>query len=88
MDKCLTDPRRCDTSTMERIDPRPSRAHKRASLIKAVASALVAGLVSFVVMFLLFQLHVATSGYIAAGVAVVTAGIVSAVTLPTPVRER
>ena len=73
---------------MERLDPKPGREHKRSSLTKAVGSALLAGVVTFVVMFLLIQLQPGTAGFISAGVAVVVGGIVSAVTLPTPSRER
>ncbi|MGV8845076.1 hypothetical protein [Tessaracoccus sp.] len=73
---------------MERLDRKPTREHKRASLTKAIMFAVLAGVMTFVVMMLLVQLQPGTSGFIGAGVAVVVAGIVSAVTLPTPRRER
>lgn len=73
---------------MERLDPKPSRAHKRASLTKAIVAALAAGVVTFLVMALLLQLAGGTSGFIGASVAVLVGGLVAAITLPTPVRER
>lgn len=73
---------------MERLDPKPGRAHKRSSLIKGVGAAAVAGVVAFLLLFLLGQLQPGVSGLIGAGVAIVVGGIVSAITLPTPRRER
>lgn len=79
---------RWDDSIMERLDKKPTREHKRASLTKAIMFAAIAAVVTFVLMLLLVQLQPGTSAFIGAGVAVVVAGIVSAVTLPTPRRER
>ncbi len=73
---------------MERLDPKPARSSKITSLITAVASAVAAGVVSFLIMFLLLNLQSGTSGFIGAGVAIVVGGIVAAVSLPTPQRER
>lgn len=73
---------------MERLDPKPGRAHKRSSLIKGVGAAVIAGVVTFLLMFLLGQVQPGTAGAIGAGVAIVVGGIVSAITLPTPRRER
>ncbi len=73
---------------MERLDRKPSRSSKRTSLIAAVGSAVAAGVVTFLIMFLLLNLQSGTSGFIGAGVAIVVGGIVSAVSLPTPHRER
>lgn len=73
---------------MEILDAESSRAHKRASLMKAIMAALLAGAMVFVVLFLLIQLQPGTSGLIGAGVAVVVAGVVAAIATPTPHRER
>lgn len=73
---------------MERLDPKPPRAHKRSFLMVAVGSAVAAGVIAFLLMFLLLQLQSGTSGFIGAGVAIVVGGIVAAVATPTPHRER
>ncbi len=73
---------------MERLDPKPPRASKRTFFMLSVGSALAAGIITFLLLLLLFQLQSGTSGSIAAGVAVVVGGIVAAVASPTPHRER
>lgn len=73
---------------MERLDPKPPRANKRSFLMVAVGSAVAAGVIAFLLMFLLLQLQSGTSGFIGAGVAIVVGGIVAAVATPTPHRER
>ncbi len=72
---------------MERLDHKPPRSHKRNFLMLAVGSAIAAGVVAFLIMFLLIQLQSGTSGFIGAGVAVVVGGVVAAVVSPTPHRE-
>lgn len=73
---------------MERLDPKPGRTQKSSSLVKGVAAAAVAGLITFLLLFLLSDLNGGVSGMIGAGVAIVVGGLVSAITLPTPRRER
>ncbi len=72
---------------MERLDPKPGSAHKRSSLVKGILSAVVAGLLTFFIMFLVVNMQAGTAGSIGAGVAIVVGGLVSAITLPTPQRE-
>lgn len=73
---------------MERIDPKPGTAHKKTSLIKAIAAAVLAGVITFVLLFVVGQLQPGTAGALGAGVAIVVGGLVAAITLPTPRRER
>ena len=73
---------------MERLDPKPGRPQKSSSLVKAVGAAVVAGLITFLLLFLLSTLNAGVCGLIGAGVAIVVGGLVSAITLPTPRRER
>ena len=73
---------------MERLDAKPGRSHKSSSLVKAVAFAVIAGLITFFLLLLIVNLNGGVSGMIGAGVAIVVGGLVSAITLPTPRRER
>lgn len=73
---------------MERLDPKPARAEKRSSLVVGVVAAVVAGVAAFLLLFLLGQVQPGTSGLIGAGISITVGGIVSAITLPTPERER
>ncbi len=73
---------------MERLDPKPGRSQKSSSLAKGITSAVVAGLITFFLLFLITDLNGGVSGLIGAGVAIVVGGLVSAITLPTPRRER
>ncbi len=81
-------PATCHDSTMERLDPKPARGDKSASLGKAVAFAVIAGLVTFLLLFVLSDLNGGVSVMVGAGVAIVVGGLVSAISLPTPHRER
>ncbi len=73
---------------MERLDPKPGRGHKSSSLVKGIGSAVVAGLITFFLLFLIADMNEGVAGLIGAGVAIVVGGLVSAITLPTPRRER
>jgi len=73
---------------MERLDPKPPRSKKSSSLVKGIASAVLAGLITFFLLFFITDLNGGVSGLIGAGVAIVAGGLVSATTLPTPRRER
>lgn len=73
---------------MERLDAKPGRNHKNSSLVKGVAFAAIAGLITFFLLFLIANLNGGVSGLVGAGVAIVVGGLVSAITLPTPRRER
>ncbi|MGO1384768.1 MAG: hypothetical protein ACTHWA_04230 [Arachnia sp.] len=73
---------------MERLDPQPGRTQKKSSLMTGIAAAVIAGLITFLLLFSISDLNGGVSGMIGAGVAIVTGGIVSAITLPTPRRER
>lgn len=73
---------------MERLDPKPGRSRKSSSLVKGIAAAVLAGLITFFLLFLLTDLNGGVSGLIGAGVAIVVGGVVSSITLPTPRRER
>ncbi len=73
---------------MERLDAKPGRSHKSSSLVKAVSFAVISGLITFFLLFLIASLNEGVSGLIGAGVAIVVGGLVSAITLPTPRRER
>ncbi len=73
---------------MERLDAKPGRSRKSSSLVTAIVSAVAAGLITFFLLFLISDLNEGVSGMIGAGVAIVVGGLVSAITLPTPRRER
>ena len=56
--------------------------------MKGIASAVLAGLITFFLLFFITDLNGGVSGLIGAGVAIVAGGLASATTLPTPRRER